>query len=101
MSFFDEFDELFKKINKMKGQSSGYSISVVYGPDGKPVVNVETYGDVDKMSLKKEIEKMYPDSEVRGLDDEPMIREVKSNRRDSTVKKEGKKKPLIWEDDEE
>lgn len=81
MSFFDEIfddiEEMFKKLRsrRVRGVRSGYSISVVYGPDGKPIINVETYGDIDKAALRKEIEKQYPGAEIRGLDEE-LIREV-------------------------
>lgn len=67
---FDDIEKMFKKMRGREGVSSGYSISVTYGPDGKPIVNVETYGDVDKESLKKEIERQYPGAEIRGLGDE-------------------------------
>jgi len=103
MSIFDEFDELFKKLGKIKGGSSGYSISVVYGPDGKPIVNVETYGEVDKRALREEIKKMYPNAEIRGLEEEPLIKEA--DEEDKEVSREIKRNvkrrhPLIWEDEE-
>jgi len=103
MSIFDEFDEFIKKLGKLKRGSSGYSISVVYGPDGKPIVNVETYGDIDKKALKEEIKKMYPGAKIKGLEEEPLIKEVGMENRESSeeVSKDVKKKhPLIWEDEE-
>ncbi len=74
---FDDIEEMFKKLRSRSSKSmgSGYSISIVYGPNGKPIVNVETYGDVDKEALKREIERQYPEAEIRGLDDE-LIKEV-------------------------
>ncbi len=96
MSIFDEFDEIIKKMKRVSGGASGYSISVVYGPGGKPIVNVETYGDVDKEELRREIERMYPGAEIKGLDKEPLIREDVEV--DSRAER---KKPLIWEDDSE
>lgn len=102
MSFFDDIEDMFKKLKKGSGSSTGYSISVVYGPNGKPIVNVETYGDVDKNSLRKEIEEMYPEAEIKGLDKESLIKEegeAEKKRECRESKKE--KKPLIWEDDEE
>lgn len=96
MSIFDEFDEIINKMKRAGGGASGYSISVVYGPDGKPIVNVETYGDVNKEELRREIERMYPGAEIRGLDKEPLIKEdVEVDRRAE------RRKPLIWEDDSE
>ncbi len=106
MSFFDEFNEIFKKLREKGGSSSGYSISVTYTPDGKPIVNVETYGDVDENSLRKEIEKQYPGAEIKGLGKEPLIKEEKGEenmeKKEKHIEfKEKKRKPLIWEDDEE
>ncbi|RLG60739.1 hypothetical protein DRN86_01765 [Candidatus Geothermarchaeota archaeon] len=82
-SFFDVFediDKIFEEMQKsftssMKG-SSGYSISVTYDETGRPVVKVETYGDVDKASLKKEIERKYPGAKIIGLKTEPLIEEI-------------------------
>lgn len=108
MSIFDEFDEierLFKKLRPIgsRGISSGYSISVTYGPDGRPIVKVETYGDVDKEKLRKEIERTYPGAKIIGLDEEPLIKEVteeeKSRSAKKTEAKERRKPRVIWEDE--
>ena len=95
MSIFDEFDEILKKIQKMGSGSSGYSVSVVYNSDGKPIVNVKTHGNFDREALEKEIREMYPNAEIRGLEKKSIVREV------GKEENKEKKKPLIWEDDEE
>jgi len=55
---------------------SGYSISVTYDEGGKPVVRVETYGDVDVAELRKDIEQRYPGAKIEGLEKRPLIRIV-------------------------
>jgi len=95
MSVFDDiFDDIEKMLKKFRarerGFGSGYSISVVYGPDGKPIVNVETYGDVDKEALRREIERQYPNAEIRGLDVE-LIKEVKESKLKVELKHKDKK----------
>jgi len=57
---FDLFDEegfLFGR-ESMK-EESGYSISVTYDSAGKPMVRVETRGEVDVAALRKNIERRY------------------------------------------
>ena len=101
MSFFDDFEELFKKFKRGSGVSTGYSISVVYGPDGKPIVNVETYGNIDKNALRREIERLYPGAKIRGLEEEPIIKEENEEEKRREVREDRKFKPIIWEEDDE
>ncbi len=54
----------------------GYSITVTYDSAGKPVVKVETSGNIDKGKLRKEIEKQYPGAKIIGLEKEPLLRFV-------------------------
>jgi hypothetical protein len=55
---------------------SGYSISVTYDDKGKPLVKVETYGDIDAAELRREIERRYPGAKIEGLEKQPLIRVV-------------------------
>jgi len=61
---FDEEKFLFGK-EPIEGQS-GYSISVTYDSSGKPVVQVQTRGDVNTTELRKDIEHQYPGGGGRG-----------------------------------
>lgn len=78
---FDEGFELFKDFEKrfLKDDFSGvggYSIQVTY-EDDRPIVNVETHGNVDKEKLREKLKKQYPKSRILGLDEEkPLIREI-------------------------
>jgi hypothetical protein len=46
---------------------SGYSISVSYDEDGKPIIDLKTYGEVDISKLRKEIKRVYPNAQIRRL----------------------------------
>jgi hypothetical protein len=85
---FGEEDFLFGQEPARGG--SGYSISVAYDEDGKPLVKVETRGDVDVAELRKDIEQRYPGARIEGLEKKPLIRVVgeKEEDREKTPKKE-------------
>jgi hypothetical protein len=85
-NFFDDNFMLDDSIGSES--SSGYSISVTYGNDGKPVVKVQTQGKIDKTALKNELKKKYPDAEIEGLANEPLIKEISTK----TLKPEKKQK---------
>ena len=108
--FFDLFgpdeDFLFDAKSFSEGGSS-YSISATYDEKGKPVVKVQTQGDVDAAELRRDIEQRYPGAKIEGLEKQPLIRvvdeepatetEKPKNREQKNSKKEKKekKKPLI------
>lgn len=71
--FLQDFESTFKSSAPM---GSGYSIQVTYDEFGRPVVEVETYGEVDKEALRKEIESRYPGAKIKGLEKKPLIEEV-------------------------
>jgi hypothetical protein len=83
---------------------SGYSMSITYDERGKPVVKVQTYGDVDVAELRRDIERQYPGAKIEGLEKQPLIRivdektkgeERKSEKRKEELDKKEKKKSLI------
>jgi len=85
---FNFFDENFPLDDSIGPESStGYSISVTYGSNGKPVVKVQTQGNIDKTALKNELKKKYSDAKIEGLADEPLIKEISTK----TLKPEKKK----------
>lgn len=87
--FFDIFgfgEEEFPFGQKPAEGGSGYSISVTYDERGKPLVRVETYGDVDAAELRKDIEQRYPGARIEGLEKQPLIRIVG----EEETKEEGK-----------
>jgi len=97
----DESDFMFEP-KSFSGGSSGYSISVTY-EKGKPIVKVQTQGDVDVAELRRDIERKYPGAKIEGLEKQPLIRvvdeepKVAKKEKQKEVKKDRKKKqqPLI------
>jgi hypothetical protein len=47
--------------------ASGFSISVKHGKDGRPMIYVKRYGNVDTQGLRREIERNYPGAAIQGL----------------------------------
>jgi len=90
--FFDFDEEGFLFGREPVEGGSGYSISVTYDEGGKPVVRVETYGDVDVTELHKDIEQKYPGARIEGLEKQQLIRIV-----DEENEKEEKKKTELKE----
>ncbi len=72
--------------------ASGYSISIKYDKDGRPLIYVKRYGDIDTKGLRREIERNYPGADIQGLEKSPSI-EVEDNRQTVTGnrKKRGKR----------
>jgi len=87
---FDE-EDFFSGRKPLEG-GSGYSMSVTYDGTGKPVVRVETRGDVDAAKLRRDIEQRYPGARIEGLEKKPLIRIV-----DEEEGKEDKGKPAKGE----
>jgi len=44
---------------------SGYTLSVSYDENQKPIVDIKTYGQVDLALLRKEIEGVFPNARIR------------------------------------
>ncbi len=43
----------------------GYTVSVAYDAERKPIVDVKTYGEVDIPKLRRAIEKTFPHAKIR------------------------------------
>jgi hypothetical protein len=67
---------------------SGYTVSVSYDENEKPVIDVKTYGEVDIAKLRKEIERMFPNAQIRQLDQPQSVTIVKKRKRKPKIKKE-------------
>jgi len=103
---FDEDSFLFRnELEHTKDESgSGYSMSVSCDEKGKPVVKVETYGNVDMTELRRDIQQRYPGAKIEGLEKQPLIRVVgedetekqkRGKKAEEKKRKEEKKQPLI------
>jgi hypothetical protein len=66
---------------------SGYTISVSYDENEKPIVNVTTYGEVDIAKLQKEIARIFPNAQIRQLNQSRSVTIVKKRKRKPNIKK--------------
>jgi len=60
---------------------SGYTLSVNYDENENPIVNIRTYGQVDIAKLRKEIEKIFPNAQIKQLNQPHSITVVKKRKR--------------------
>jgi hypothetical protein len=63
---------------------SGYAVSIHYDENEKPIIDVKTYGKVDPAKLRREIERIFPNAQIRQLGQTP--------RTVTIAKKDNKKK---------
>jgi len=47
---------------------SGYTVSVSYDEDERPIIDIKTFGEVDLAKIRKEIEKIFPNAQIRHPD---------------------------------
>jgi len=66
---------------------SGYTVSVSYDENEKPIIDVKTYGEVDIAKLRKEIERIFPDAQIRQLNPTQSVTIVKKRKRKPNIKK--------------
>jgi len=67
---------------------SGYTVSVSYDDNEKPIIDVKTYGEVDIAKLRKEIERIFPNAQIRQLNQTQSVTIVKKRKRKPNIKKE-------------
>jgi len=93
--FFDILDfgeEDFLLDDSFQSSSSGYSISVTYDEQGKPIVQARIHGDMDVSELRKELEEKYPGAKIEGIDKKPLIRIVGENEEENKKERKEKRK---------
>ena len=66
---------------------SGYSFSVNYDEDDKPIIDLKTYGNVNMTKIKREIERAFPNAQIRQLKTQSIIVATKPKRKQKTKKK--------------
>jgi hypothetical protein len=66
---------------------SGYTLLISYDEDEKPIVDVKTYGEVNISRIRKEIEKIYPNAQIRHLGQKSTIIVAKRKKRKPRSKK--------------
>jgi hypothetical protein len=66
---------------------SGYTVSVSYDENEKPIIDVKTYGEVNVQKLRREIERMFPNAKIRQLRNAQSVTIVKKRKRKRSAKK--------------
>ena len=60
---------------------SGYTLAVSYDENEKPVVDIKTYGQVDMVRLRKDITRIFPNAQIRRLNQTGSVTVVKAKKR--------------------
>jgi hypothetical protein len=63
---------------------SGYTLSINYDENEKPIIDVKTYGKVDIPRLRREIARVFPNARIRRLNQTQSVTIIR--------KRKGKKK---------
>ena len=66
---------------------SGYTLSVNYDENEKPIIDVKTYGEIDSAKLRREIERIFPNAQIRNLNPARSVTIVKKRKREPNIKK--------------
>jgi hypothetical protein len=59
---------------------SGYTLSVSYDENEKPIISIKTYGQVDIPKLRREIEKIFPHAQINELNQSHSITVIKKSK---------------------
>jgi hypothetical protein len=59
----------------------GYTLAVSYDENERPVVDIKTYGQVDLARLRREIEGVFPNAQIRQKEQSHTVIVAKKNKR--------------------
>jgi hypothetical protein len=60
---------------------SGYTLQIKYDHEQKPIVSVKTYGKVDLTKIRREINRIFPNAQIRQLGQPGTVTVVKADSR--------------------
>jgi hypothetical protein len=66
---------------------SGYTLCVSYDENEKQIVDVKTYGEVDLTKLRTEIERIFPNAQIRQLKPTQSVTIVKKSKKKKKPRK--------------
>jgi hypothetical protein len=66
---------------------SGYTIAVNYDEDQRPIVDVKTYGQVDIAQLRRDIERAFPNAQIRRFNQARSFTVAKAKKRKEKTQK--------------
>jgi hypothetical protein len=66
---------------------AGYTVAVSHDEHERKVIDVKTYGQVDMSLLRKEIQRVFPDADIRRFNQADSVTVVRSTRKKSKNRK--------------
>jgi hypothetical protein len=60
---------------------SGYTFSVDYDENNKPIIDIRTYGQVDMAKIREEIQQLFPNAQIHHLNQTPSVTIVKKHKK--------------------
>jgi hypothetical protein len=60
---------------------SGYTLAVSYDENERPVIDIKTYGQVDLAQLRREIEGVFPNAQIRQKEQSHTVIVAKKNKK--------------------
>ncbi len=66
---------------------AGYTVAISHDEDEREVVDVKTYGQVDMSLLRKEIQRVFPEAEIRRFKQADTVTLVRTAKRKSRNRK--------------
>jgi hypothetical protein len=60
---------------------AAYSLAVSYDEDERPVVDIKTYGHVDLVKLRREIQGVFPNAQIRQKTQPQTVTVTKKNKK--------------------
>ena len=62
---------------------SGYTLAVSHDENEKLIIDVKTYGHVDLAQLRKDITRIFPDAQIRRLNQTGSVTVVRAKKKDA------------------
>jgi len=66
---------------------AGYTVSIKYDENEKPIIDIKTYGQVDMTKLRKEIERAFPNAQIKHLNQPQPVIVTRKRQKRKTKKK--------------
>ena len=66
---------------------AGYTVAVSHDEHEREVVDVKTYGQVDMSTLRKEIQRVFPDAEIRRFNQADSVTVIRTGKRKNKNRK--------------
>jgi hypothetical protein len=69
---------------------SGYALAISYDENENPIVDVKTYGQVDLTQVRREIEQIFPNAQIRQLNRKQSVVVAKRTKNAKRKRNKGK-----------